>query len=270
MFPNEGVHDYTQAAEFYDHVFVYEKRADIQFFVDAAAAAGGPVLEAGCGSGRVLLPCARAGARMTGLDLSDAMLKLLRAKLEKESPEVRARVNVVKGDMRDFALNERFALAQIPFRPFQHLMTVAEQRACLRSIRRHLLPGGRLIVDVFEPNLKMLLDERRQQESDVDECSFTMPDGRHVARRFRVAAVHFCRQVQDIELIYYVTHLDGRKERIVDAFPMRHFFRYEMEHLLVSEGFAIEALYGDYKKTPHDAMPEGAPCELVFVARKEG
>lgn len=269
MFPNEGVHDYSVAAEFYDGVKAYEERPDIQFFIEATAAAGGPVLEAGCGSGRILLPCARAGARMTGLDLSDGMLKVLRAKLEKEPAEVRARVNIVKGDMRDFALDERFALVQIPFRPFQHLLTVPEQRACLRSIHRHLRPGGRLILDVFDPNLKLMLDERRKQESDV-ECSFELPDGRRVERRFRVAAVHFCRQVQDVELIYYVTHPDGRKERIVDAFPMRHFFRYEMEHLLASEGFGIEALYGDYKKTPRDAMPDGAVCELVFVARKEG
>lgn len=268
MLPNEGIHDYTVAAEFYDSVQVYEKRPDVQFFVDAAAAAGGPVLEVGCGTGRVLLPCARAGARMTGLDLSDGMLKVLHAKLEKEPAEVRARVNIVKGDMRAFGLNERFALATIPFRPFQHLMTVPEQRACLQSIRKHLLPGGRLILDVYDPNLKFLLDEGRREESDVESC-FDLPGGRKVERRFRVAAVHFCRQVQDVELIYYVTHPDGRKERIVDAFPMRYFFRWEMQNLLEGEGFAVEALYGDYRKTPRDEMPDGEPSELVFVARKE-
>lgn len=268
MFPNEGIHDYSQAAEFYDSVQVYEKRTDVQFFVDAAAAAGGPVLEAGCGTGRVLLPCARAGARMTGLDLSDGMLKLLHAKLEKEPADVRARVNIVKGDMRDFALNERFALAQIPFRPFQHLLTVPEQRACLQSIRRHLVPGGRLILDVYDPNMKLLLDERRRDESEVEAC-FDLPDGRKVERRFRIPAVHFCRQVQDVELIYYVTHPDGRQERIVDAFPMRYFFRYELEHLLASEGFSVEALYGDYKKTLRDQMPADGLCELVFVAKRK-
>ncbi|MCK6472882.1 MAG: class I SAM-dependent methyltransferase [Planctomycetes bacterium] len=269
MLPNEGLHDYSVAAEFYDGVKAYEERPDVQFFVDAAAAAGGPVLEVGCGTGRVLLPCARAGARMTGLDLSDGMLKVLHAKLEKEPAEVRARVNIVKGDMRAFELNERFSLATIPFRPFQHLLTVPEQRACLQSIRKHLLPGGRLILDVYDPNLKLLLDERRKQESGVEAC-FDLPGGRKVERRFRVAAVHFCRQVQDVELIYYVTHSDGTQERIVDAFPMRYFFRYEMQNLLESEGFVIEALYGDYKRTPRDAMPGDALCELVFMAKKEG
>jgi hypothetical protein len=71
--------------------------------------------------------------------------------------------------------------------------------------------------------------------------------------------------VQDIELIYHVTHPDGRQERIVHAFPMRYFFRYEIEHLLARCGFKIETIYSDYDKTPFGVK---YPGELIVVAGK--
>jgi hypothetical protein len=92
-----------------------------------------------------------------------------------------------------------------------------------------------------------------------------MPDGRRVIRRNRVVTRDVFKQYQDVELIYYVTHPDGHTERIVHAFPMRYLFRYEAEHLLVRCGFAVEALYADYDKSPFGSKNPG---ELIFVARK--
>jgi hypothetical protein len=67
------------------------------------------------------------------------------------------------------------------------------------------------------------------------------------------------------ELIYYVTYPDGRQERLVHRFPMRYLFRFEVEHLLARCGFALEAVYSDY-----DRSPDGSkyPGELICVARK--
>jgi hypothetical protein len=92
-----------------------------------------------------------------------------------------------------------------------------------------------------------------------------MPDGRRVVRRFRNARRDWLVQVQDVELIYYVTHPDGRQERLVHAFPMRYLFRYEAEHLLARCGFRIEALYADYDRRPYGTT---YPGELIFVAGK--
>lgn len=136
--------------------------------------------------------------------------------------------------------------------------------ACLHSIHRHLLPGGQLVLDLFNPSLPYLVDEGRQQEQG-DEPEFTMPDGRRVVRRFRVAERDYFSQVQHVELIYYVTHPDGRHERMVHSFPMRYLFRFEAEHLLARCGFAVEALYADYDKKPYGSE---YPGELIFVARK--
>lgn len=150
--------DYAFVAEFYDHVDPYRLREDVAFFVDMAKQSNGLVLEIGCGTGRVLIPTARAGFAIVGLDASSAMLTLCREKLAQEPQDVQSRVELSQGDMRDFTLGKQFSLVTIPFRPFLHLLTVEDQLACLSCIRRHLMPGGRLILDVFNPSLEFLVD----------------------------------------------------------------------------------------------------------------
>jgi hypothetical protein len=166
--------------------------------------------------------------------------------------------------MRDFELGRRFALATIPFRPFQHLTTVEEQMACLRTIRRHLEPDGKLILDLFNPSLAVLTRDNVGEEVG-EEAAFTMPDGRRVLRRSKIVSRDYSEQVNRSELIYYVTHADGREERLVHAFPMRYLFRFEAEHLLVRCGFEVEALYADYDKSAYGTT---YPGELIFVAKK--
>ena len=78
-------HDYDLSARFYDHVVPYrERQEDVRFYVEHARAAGSPVLELGCGTGRVLLPVAREGLVIIGVDLSVLMLAVCREKLEAE------------------------------------------------------------------------------------------------------------------------------------------------------------------------------------------
>ena len=259
-----GYGEYGFTAEYYDHVTSYRERSDIPFWVEMAQASGGPVLEIGCGTGRVLIPIARAGIDITGMDLSPFMLAVCRRNLAEEPAEVQSRVRLVEGDMRAFDLGRQFSLVTLPFRPFQHLTTAEDQMACLHGIHRHLLPGGRLVLDLFNPSLPYLVDEGRQQEQG-DGPEFAMPDGRRVVRCFRVTERDYFNQVQHVELIYYVTHPDGRNERLVHSFPMRYLFRFEAEHLLARCGFAIEALYADYDKKPYGSE---YPGELIFVARK--
>jgi SAM-dependent methyltransferase len=235
---------YAATAEFYDYVVPYQTRQDVAFFVEAAQASGGPVLEVGCGTGRVLIPTARAGLAVYGLDLSPHMLDVCERRLAQESIEVQQRVQLDLADMRDFDLGQTFNLITIPFRPFQHLIEVEDQIACLRCIRRHLADDGRFILDLFNPSLPIMAREVTGEEQG-DEPEFTMPDGRRELRRNRIVARDVFKQYHDVELIYIITHLDGRTERLVHAFPMRYLFRYEAEHLLARCGFAVEALYAE-------------------------
>ena len=260
-----GYDDYPFVAEFYDHIVPYGLRKDVSFYVEMAKETGGPVLEVGCGTGRILIPTARAGIEIVGLDHSVSMLTICREKLSHEPDGVRSKVQLVQGDMRQFELGREFRLATLPFRSFQHILTVEDQLRTLQTIHRHLVPGGKVILDVFNPSLERLVDEKFLSETD-EEPEFTMPDGRKVVRRSRAVSRDPANQVHDIELIYYVTHPDGREERLVHRFQMRYLFRFEGEHLLARAGFKVENVYADYDKSPFGSK---YPGELIFIAGKQ-
>jgi SAM-dependent methyltransferase len=259
-----GYDEYPFVAEFYDYVVPYRDRQDVGFFVELARQSEGPVLEIGCGTGRVLIPTARAGIEIVGLDSAPSMLAVCREKLARESGEVQAKVLLVEGDMRDFGLGREFRLVTIPFRPFQHLISVEDQLACLRTIGRHLVAGGRLVLDLFNPSLPHLADDRFLEDWNR-EPPFAMPDGRKVLRRHHILSRDFFRQTQDVELIHRVTYPDGREERLVSRYTMRYLFRYEAEHLLARSGYEVENVYADFDKSP---IGPKYPGELIFVARK--
>ncbi|MCJ7716549.1 MAG: methyltransferase domain-containing protein [Anaerolineales bacterium] len=235
----------------------------MKFFVDAARESRGPVLEVGCGTGRVLIPTARDGISITGLDLSEYMLDVCRESLANEPVEVQERVSLVQGDMRAFNLGKTFSMVTTPFRPFQHLLTVEDQISCLTSIHQHLDPGGTLILDIFNPSLQSITADNLGKEVGA-EPEFTTPEGIKVLRFNKTIQRDHFKQVIDVELIYYLTHLDGRKERLVHAFPMRYLFRYEAEHLLARCGFKILDVYADYQKNPYGST---YPGDLIFLAK---
>lgn len=259
-----GYDEYALIADLYDDVVPYRTRGDVHFFVAAALVSGGPVLEVGCGTGRILIPSARAGVDIVGLDLSSQMLHMCRAKLLNEPETVRPRVRLVQADMRDFDLAQTFTLVTLPFRPFQHLVTVEDQLSCLRSISRHLAERGRLILDLFNPSLEALVRDNLDQEFG-DEPEFISSDGRRVIRRHKIVSRDYFNQVNQVELVHYITHPDGHKERLVHAFPIRYLYRFEAEHLLARCGFEVESVYADYDKSPYGSK---YPGELIFVAKK--
>lgn len=257
-----GYEDQAFIAEFYD--FAYSNRQDIDFFIDYSQKAKGRTLELGCGTGRVLIPTAIAGCEITGLDISPHMLKTCQEKLDKRSREVQERVKLIQGNMTDFETGEMYSLVTTPFRPFQHLISVEEQKACLDCVSKHLISHGLLILDLFHTLGARTYDPKYMTEEE-DIAHLNLPDGRSLRRASRVSAFHRDQQYNDVEMIYYVSHPDGHTERHVQAFPFRYFFRYEVEHLLNLCGFRVVEILGDYdgSKYSHDSP------EMIFVAEKK-
>ena len=239
----------------YDSVPLYAARQDVGFYLDEAKAAGGSVLEVGCGTGRILLPIARAGSRITGIDGSKHMLERCRAKLAVEPAAVQSRVKLAQHDMRDFNLGEKFALIIAPFRVVQHLTTIDDQLRFLATVARHLAPQGRLSFDVFNPRFDLLVGADGVEREDTPEQR--LPDGRTFRRTYRVARVRWMDQVSEAELIYYV---DGT--RYVQAFEMRWYLAAELRNLLARAGFRVREMYGDFARGP---LVDGCP-ELVVTA----
>jgi SAM-dependent methyltransferase len=139
----------------------YATRADdVAYYLRAARRAKGPVLEYGCGTGRITLPLARAGLTVTGVDLSRAMLDRLRVHLRREPADVRQRVSLRHRDMRVVRFRRRFACVIAGFNTFQHLYTREDVESFLVRVRHHLAPGGTLRFDVYLPQMEELeIDE---------------------------------------------------------------------------------------------------------------
>jgi SAM-dependent methyltransferase len=242
-------------ARYYDAAYagLRDPSGDARFYLELAREARGPVLELGCGTGRILVPIAREGIPCTGLDPSQAMLTALR---HKEPPRT---LRLVRGDMREFDLGEdRFSLVFAAFRVFQHLDTVEAQLACLACVRRHLAPGGTFAFDVFAPKLERLAEV---EEPEREDARFEH-EGEEVIRSTSVVR-DLARQVMRVRM-RYERRLDGKvvgEDRV--EFTMRWFFRYELEHLLARAGFNDLTVYGAFDRRPFDYTSG----ETICVAR---
>ncbi len=260
--------DYTLYPELYD--LVYEDYVeDIAFYVAEAQRAHGRCLELGCGTGRVLIPVATAGVEVVGIDASAPMMIRARKRVAALPDEVRARITLRDGDMRSFELAERFALIYVPFRAFLHLLTVQDQIAALENIRRHLLPGGRLALNFFDPNIETIVRNMEQPSGALHRTGEEFLDDRTGHLLVEWATVHYNVTRQEIEQYYIYDELDNRGKmvgRFYRALRMRYIFRYEFEHLLARCGFEVEALYGSWDRTP--VTREGG--ELIWLARAGG
>jgi SAM-dependent methyltransferase len=215
--------------------------ADLVMIQQFAARCGSPVLELACGTGRVLLPLARQGYRVTGVDVSPAMLEVARHKVAAEG--LADRITLVEGDMREFALDGCFNLAFVAVNSFMHLLTTDDQLAALACIRQHLNPGGLVLIDLFNPDLASLLDARGQVLMDK---TMTDPETGHRLVRFHARTVDLGQQTQQVTFILDELDGDGHVRRTLFPFSMRYLFRYELELLLRHAGFTVEAVYGSY------------------------
>ncbi len=256
----------AELAAIYDAV--YASRDDAAFWrAVAVPAGGGPLLELGCGTGRVLVPLARAGAQITGLDLSAQMLERCRAKLRSEPAEVRERARLVVQDMTSFDLGRRFAAIICPFGGFQQLLTVEQQLACLARCRTHLLSHGTLVLDLPNPDPAPASHagaETADGEASAQVVDWT--DGRRI--RWWVTVVGYRRALQsaDCEVTYEIVAADSATRCLTETISLRYVFRYELEHLLVRAGFRVAALYGDYDRSP---FADGSPA-MIAVAEPAG
>lgn len=271
----------AELAAVYDAV--YADVDDSGFWMAMAAEAGGTVLELGCGTGRVLLPLARAGHRVVGLDASSHMLERCRARLEAEPPEVGARVELLQADMTSFDLGHRVAAIFCAFNSFHHLRTVNEQLACLERCRAHLAAGGLLVLDLFNPDpapddagastapdaaaasssVASSADSPDAGSSAVDVVDWT--EGRRI--RKWVSRCDYDRRLQcnEVEMTYEIVEADGARRRISETFPLRLIYRYELEHLLARCGFSIATLYGGYDRSEFSDGSLG----MIAVARRD-
>ena len=116
----------------------------------AGLAGDRPALELAIGTGRVAVPLAARGVRVSGIELSAAMIAQLRSKPEAAS------IEVVEGDMTSTRVEGEFGLVYLVFNTITNLLTQDEQVACFENAARHLAPGGCFVIEVYLPILRRL------------------------------------------------------------------------------------------------------------------
>jgi SAM-dependent methyltransferase len=247
----------AQLARLYD-VFSFD--ADLPLYLDLAARQGPRVLEVACGSGRALVPLAREGFDVVGVDLSPHMLALARSKLDAAG----LAAQLVEADMRTFQLQRTdFDLAIVAVKSFAYLTEAADQLACLRNIQTHLRPGGLLAIDLMHPRLEWLSATVGSMRDDL--LQHVPARGFTLSRVESVVATDLARQVRVIRSIYETVDDAGRvvEKRFVE-WPYRWMYRFEAEHLLQRAGFEVEAVYGGYQR---ETFTSESP-NMLFQATK--
>jgi SAM-dependent methyltransferase len=253
---------YRSIAPFYDLLHAGLTQ-DTGFVLSLAARHPGRVLELGCGTGRLLIPLARAGHRILGLDNSLPMLELARRKLAVEQEAVQRRAGLVAANMTAFGLAPAsFTLALVPYNTFLHLDEVAAL-AALRSITRHLQPGGRLFLDLANP---FVIAQTPEDQLLSAEKILADPDSGNIivvmaANRLRAES-----QELDITWIYDESPATGGPvfRRVVQV-TYHYYFPHEVELLLEQAGLQFDALYGDYNQS---AFSESAERLLALASRR--
>jgi SAM-dependent methyltransferase len=250
---------YDPIAEFYDLEYQQFKE-DLPLYLELAERSGSPVLDVGCGTGRVTFALARAGLQVTGIDDSEAMLDRARAYMDREN-SLRSRVDLLRTPADEFRCAHPYRLAIMAVNTFGHFLSQKDQIEVLDCLRCCLAPGGVLAVDMTPPDLTGL--------AQSEGPPVLHWEGRDDASGDFVQKWLSCRtdqvlQIQHYRIVYDTICHDGRVHRTAVEMPIRYTFRFEAGLLLERGGFAVEDVYGSYQLEDFDADSE----RMIIVARR--
>ena len=217
---------YDAIAELYDP-WSRSVIEDVGFYVEEALAAGGTVVELGVGTGRIAIPVAAEGVPVIGVDSSEGMLAVCRRQAELAG--VSHLLDLRLGDLREPPVAERVRLVTCPFRSFLHLDSDAERLRALRAARELLVPGGRLVFDVFAPS-----------RGDIEETN-----GRWLEREPGIW------ERADWDEEAHTLTLSVRDEHGGSTMSLAWLPPEEWRRLLAEAGFELQALYGWFDRRPY-------------------
>jgi SAM-dependent methyltransferase len=259
-----SANSYDVVAKHYDAAYTSKlDLVDLPFYLDQARRSRGPILEIGCGTGRILLPIARHGFEIHGVDNSSPMLCVLKTHLAGEPLEVLTKVHLHKGDMRSLRLKKKFPLVILLFRPLHHMFTLKDQLRALKTAAFHLDRRGTLAFDVFYPKFDAMAIGIGQEVEEL-EWSESGDPVRVVRRFFRKDSVDKIHQKFNFTFIFR-SYEGGRLVREEsEPFALSYYTYPHLEALFQMAGLEIAKEYGSFAKTPLDNTAD----QMIFLLRR--
>jgi len=250
---------YAQLARYYDLVHA-GLTADIGFILTQAARTPGPVLELGCGSGRLLIPLARAGHQLVGVDNAEAMLARARQRLAAEPPAVRERVTLVHGDMLDLDWAGQFGFIFVPYNTLMHLDS-DQKRTLFRQVRCHLKAEGLFLIDLANP---LAAAQTPDDHFLTLERCFVEPESGQLVVQQASSWPDPDRQILHVIWLFDSSPPEGGAvQREVVQMAYHYLYPHELQLMLEESGLQLLALYGDYRQGPFEEESE----RLLLLAR---
>lgn len=259
-----GTPEKDPVVRYYDDTLGIGAKTEIPWFVRQAEECGSPVLDLGCGTGRIAIPLARTGFEVIALDNSKGMLEVFRHKLEEELKEVRERITIRLAPMHDFKCNRTFATV-VCCDTFFHNLTVEEQFSCLRCVKNHLKPEGHFVFNLPNPTLEFLQNASSpegQKFRKRDEYPFKGNDDTILVEQKGEADL----LTQIVTTTLRFTRFNSKQEvteSSESSWKIRYLFKYEAIHLLYRCGFEIISLTGNYK-----GVPVKEKSQLIFITKR--
>lgn len=236
--------DYDLIAPFYDieHQHFDE---DLDMYRNFAELTMGPLLELACGSGRLLLPLAKDGHELVGVDTSSPMLD--RARERAQATGVASRITLAQQDICALRLLQKFSFAFIALGSFAHITTRKGQQQALAAIRNHLTTGASFIIDIANTDLRHLEHAAGQL---LHQGTWTREDG-VLLTHFISPATSSTRHILELTHFYDQYSQGGPLTRTTATMHLYIFEHGEMELLLAQAGFTIKEVFGDYDLSPY-------------------
>ena len=254
--------NYADWSQWYDLFYSTESGEEVDFYVEEAIAANGPVLEIGVGTGRIAIPVAKRGIEVFGVDMSPEMLAVAEAKASAASP-LTGSLTLAEADMRTLRLTKTdFALVTIPARTLLLATTPEEQADTLCSAARHLRPGGKLILNVFNPTPDLIFDDSADPVFIGEVTDSTS------GKTFQLSAINRFdpeTQINSAMQIVEEVHAGGSTEVVAELpVTLRYLFPHEIFAMLEDTNLQVDAVYGWFDRSPFDEDCD----EIIFVATR--
>lgn len=235
--------------------------ADIPMYLQHARCSGSPILELGCGTGRVLIPLAQAGFEIVGLDLYEPMLRVASEKVKGLDAVTRRRISLVQADMSRFSLKRCFSMAYISVNTIFHLSR-QKQCECLACTRDVLKPGGTILIDCESSSSMVVARECIGMLNRYNYYGDT--DGKAASIRSWITDVDLARRLMCIRTrVTEETYNEDAREYTYEH-TLYWLDRYELEQLLAKCGFRTTHVYGNWDMR---RFSEGDD-RMIFVADK--